>query len=79
MWSKILDIIVSKNHLNSNGLLEIVRLKGPDGLSSKLLENFPSLASVDKLEYRPNFTKLDLDWLAGFINADGSFSLGVHG
>lgn len=81
LWSKVLDIIVAKNHLNSSGLLEIVSLKSQfnDGLSSKLLDNFPSVNSFQKnVEYKPSFTKLDLDWLAGFINADGSFSLGIH-
>lgn len=82
LWAKVLDIIVSKNHLNFSGLLEIVCLKAQftGGLSSKLLENFPSIASLqaDKLEYVPNLTNFDLDWLAGFINADGSFSLGIH-
>lgn len=79
IWSQVLDIIVSKKHLTSSGLLEIVNLKAQfnEGLSLKLLENFPS-ATSSKLEYRPNFTKLDLDWLAGFINADGSFSLGIQ-
>lgn len=81
LWSQILDIIQSRNHLTLSGLLEIVALKAQfnDGLSPKLIENFPSIArGQTKLEYKPNLISLDLDWVAGFINADGSFSLGTQ-
>lgn len=45
LWSQILDIIQSRNHLTLSGL-EIVALKAQfnDGLSPKLIENFPSIA-----------------------------------
>lgn len=81
LWSQVLDIIVSKKHLTIEGLLEIVALKAQfnDGLSPKLIENFPSvILGKTELDYQPNLIDLDLDWLAGFINADGSFSLGVQ-
>lgn len=50
LWSRVLDIIASKKHLTSAGLLEIVSLKAQfnDGLSPKLLENFPSAVTSFK-------------------------------
>ena len=58
----------------------VVRLKGvfPKGISPKLLNDFPGVKVLKHPGFTPNTYPLDLNWIAGFTNADGSFSLG-HG
>lgn len=48
VWSKILNIVISKNHLNFPYLLNIVALKSQfkKGLSPLLKESFPELSTI---------------------------------
>jgi cytochrome c oxidase subunit 3 len=77
LWSKVLDIITSNKHLTMEGLTEIVRLKqhSPKGISKSLASHFTDIESILCPKYSPNFSKITVDWLAGFINADGHFGL----
>jgi len=78
LWSSVLDLKIQKDHLTIEGLLKIVALKihSPKGLSLKLQEAFPNYINfiTEKPSYDPNFSNLNYNWLAGMINADGSFS-----
>jgi hypothetical protein len=77
LWSKVLNILTSKKHLTMEGLTEIVSLKqhSPKGLSKSLASQFTDIKSIFCPNYSPNFSNLTVDWLAGFINADGNFGL----
>lgn len=57
------------------GLNKIVALNyhSKTGLSSLLLKNFPDFIHIQCPLYFPDFSKFTLHWIAGFINADGSF------
>jgi hypothetical protein len=80
-WCKVLDLLNNDLHLTQEGLNKIVALKEhtPEGLSSKLKAEFPNF--VNYIEPRPihkfNWKKLNIHWIAGFINADGSFKVQV--
>jgi len=80
IWCEVINLILSKEHLNLSGLLKIIALKehSPNGLSDLLLNDFPNYNSIKKPKYNPNFALLNINWLAGFINADGSFGLNVQ-
>jgi LAGLIDADG endonuclease len=76
LWSR--DMMVAKQHLTRSGLLSIVAIQShfPNGLSPLLTSAFPKLPSVYKPEFIPSTLPLDPNWIAGFVNGDGSFSLG---
>lgn len=81
IWCKVLDLIINKEHLTEEGLNKIVALKtqSPKGVSSKLEINFPNYKNYLDIipKYTANFTNINIHWLAGFINADGSFKVEV--
>jgi len=57
-----MDIISSKAHLTLTGLLQIVGLKAhfPEGLSEKLLLNFPNFLATVVPNYSPNFSLMNI-------------------
>lgn len=80
LWSFIIDIIITKAHLNLKGFLQIVALKAhfPKGLSQKLLWAFPNYSPITVPAFVPDFSHLNIHWIAGFINADGYFSINSY-
>lgn len=80
IWSNILDLLISKNHLELEGLLKIIALKAnfKKGLSEKLKSKFTNYIPVSLPIFAPDFSKLNIHWLCGFINADGHFSLYIR-
>jgi hypothetical protein len=79
IWCVVLDMMCSKKHLNLEGLNEIIALKFhcSKGLSTLLLNSFPNFIPISCLPYLPNFSLINIDWICGFINADGSFLLTI--
>lgn len=80
LWSSILNIMAKGEHLTLEGLLKIVALKAhfKKGLSELLLTNFSNYIHALKPPFEPNLSLMNINWLSGFINADGHFGLGVR-
>jgi hypothetical protein len=80
LWSKVIDLMLVKEHLKREGLLKIIGLKvhSPKGLSDKLLSEFPNFPRIECPNYSTDFNKMNANWLAGFMNADGHFGLHIQ-
>jgi LAGLIDADG endonuclease len=77
LWSQALDLMIAKEHLTLIGLLKLVALKAqsPKGLSLNLIKEFPNYTPINLPEYKPDLSKINIHWICGFINSDGSFSV----
>jgi len=62
-------------HKTDEGLLQIIALKSllPSGLSTLLKNSFVGYPSLTRPDYTPQTHLMNLAWIIGFINADGSF------
>lgn len=78
LFKAAIDIILIKEHLIYDGLLKIVNLKASlnNGLSETLKNRFPNYIPTLKPIVSP-YSTLDLSWILGFINGDGSFDIHV--
>ena len=78
LWSQVLDLMVAKEHLTEKGLFKIVALKSlfPMGLNDSLIKAFSSFPLIKRPEFISSTDSLDPNWIAGFANGDGFFSLG---
>lgn len=50
----------------------------PKGLSKTVREAYPFIVPLEKPEHIPSLSLLNPYWITGFVQADGSFSLGYH-
>lgn len=75
LWSKIVNITQMGGHLTKEGFYEILSLKASinRGLPSKIINAFPEIRPNVPPEMIP-ITKIDPQWLIGFISGEGSFS-----
>lgn len=74
LFKSAIELINSKEHLTLLGLHKIVNIKASinNGLSKSLKETFPNWTPVPKPPVQ--LTEIqDANWLAGFVNGDGSF------
>lgn len=80
LWVKVLEIIERGDHLTDEGLKNIIEIKAAfkEGLNSKLSDLYPNITPVSAPEYSPQLNLLNEEWLSGFINTDGSFSLSKY-
>lgn len=80
LWAKIVKIIISKEHLNRDGFLDILSLKTilNRGLSKKLSDEFPSIIPLTRPLLELSDEPLNNHWIAGFTAAEGSFSLTIN-
>jgi LAGLIDADG endonuclease len=62
VWSKILDLMKSKDHLTFFGLLKIVSLKAlfSKRLSTLLLSNFSNYITVEAPHYKPELNLINI-------------------
>jgi hypothetical protein len=74
-WSQVLDIMEKYNHLTEAGLLQIVNIKASFKkiLNPDLIKNFPKFKPIIKPEYNLNQDLMNIQWISGFLNTDGSF------
>lgn len=78
-FEQCLELIKEKVHLTEEGLLKIVSLKANlnKGLSKELLEAFPNVENLDRLEYK--FKGIpDPSWVSGFASGDSTFSVSIE-
>lgn len=73
------DICVSGAHLTLNGFRKILSFKSSlnKGLSSTLIVAFPGIIPEPRPVNLP-ISKLDPNWIAGFISGDSSFSVAIE-
>lgn len=78
LFKSIIDMINSKEHLESEGLKKIVGIKYSinRGLSTTLLEAFPDAYPVDKPKTLVPLT-IDPNWLIGFTDGEGCFNIHI--
>lgn len=77
LWCQVIELKILNQHLTDEGLLKIVGIKAlfPNSLTAKLIKSFPNYTIATTPEYQPNFKLVNLNWIAGFINADGTFGI----
>jgi hypothetical protein len=77
LWCQVMDIVATKEHLTKRGFYKVLSIKSvfPKGLSEAVLEAYPYRVPIVKPEHIPSKTLLNPYWIAGFTQADGSFSL----
>jgi len=78
LFKSVVELINGKEHLTLLGLQKIVDIKASfnKGLPQSLKDAFPNWKPVPKPAVQ--FTKIqDPNWLAGFVNGDGSFSVTI--
>ena len=79
LFKQVFDLIKNKDHLTQKGLDKIIALKAVqnNGLSKNLQKEFSNIVPADipkiinKKIFNPN-------WLAGFVNGDGSFGIKIQ-
>jgi LAGLIDADG DNA endonuclease family protein len=79
LFEQCLELIKEKAHLTEEGLLETVSLKANlnKGLSKELLEAFPNIETLERLEYK--FKGIpDPTWVSGFVTGDSTFSVSIE-
>jgi hypothetical protein len=82
LWCKVIDLIINKEHLTEEGLNKIVALKAysPKGVSDSLQAAFPLWEEYQNflLQYNPELSNMNWNWLSGFIQADGHFGCSIR-
>lgn len=79
LWSKVVDIILNKQHLSDEGFFKILSYYASinKGVSKKVLNHYPDILAVDK----PSINlpeNLNPQWVSGFVAGDGGFSIYVR-
>jgi len=79
LWSKVIKLILNKDHLNKEGFSKILSYYASinKGVSKKVQEYFPNIIPVD----RPIISlpdTLNPQWVSGFVAGDGGFSIYVR-
>lgn len=82
LWCDMLDIIQNKSHLTTKGLIQLINIKSsfPNGLTDLIIsagsgkkEFEGKVNPVSFTKSNPIFSNINYNWLAGFLNTDGSF------
>lgn len=81
LWSKVINLILNKDHLNKEGFLRILSYYASinRGVRStkKVKEYFPNIMPIDKPVISLPDT-LNPQWVSGFVAGDGGFSIYVR-
>jgi hypothetical protein len=78
LFCMIIDLMKNKEHLNPEGLLQIISIKAVmnNGLSDQLKLNFPNIKSISKPLIKNQVIKNPY-WLVGFVDAEGCFHIKI--
>lgn len=79
LWSKVVEIILNKDHLTKEGFFKILSYYASinKGVSIKVLNHYPDLLPANKpVIGLPE--KLNPQWVSGFTAGDGGFSIYVR-
>lgn len=79
LWSKVIKIILNKDHLSKSGFLQILSYYGSinRGISKKVSKYYTDILPYPK----PNLNlpdNLNPHWVSGFVAGDGGFSIYVR-
>jgi len=72
LWSKVVDLILNKEHLTHKGFITILSYYASRGVSKKVFKFYPK--AFDRLSVNLP-TNLNPYWVSGFISGDGCFSI----
>lgn len=77
LWCEVIDLLLKKVHYTHEGFLKILAIKAvfPKGLSDNVLKAHPNVVPINKPEFLPKTNLLNPHWVAGFVQADGTFGL----
>lgn len=79
LWSKVVNKMLLKKHLNKKGFLYILRIYASinRGVSKQVNNLYSNIIPYGKIKtILPN--KLDPYWVSGFIAGEGSFVIGIR-
>lgn len=70
--------MINKEHLTEIGFNRLLSIKSvfSKGLSDTIKEIYPDVIPIEKPQHKVSSSLLDPYWITGFVQADGSFSLG---
>ena len=77
LWSDIMNLLEKKIHYEYDGFMKILGIISvfPKGLSKSVLEAHSDVVPIHKPGHLPGKTLLNPYWIAGFVQADGTFGL----
>jgi hypothetical protein len=79
LWSKVVEMILNKDHLTEKGFLKILSYYASinRGVSKKVLKYYPNISATDKpvINLPDN---LNPQWVSGFVAGDGGFSIYIR-
>ena len=79
LWCKVMDMIEDKEHLTKEGFLKILSIKSvfPKVLSDKIKKIYLDIKLYDKPMFKYSKNSINLYWIPGFVQGDGTFGLNI--
>lgn len=80
LFKKVIDLIINKEHLTKEGLVQIINIKASMNfkvISDSMLAEFPDIKPVER-PLSPNVLSIDPFWLNGFIEGEGCFFVNIY-
>jgi len=76
LWSKVVDMILNKEHLTHKGFITILSYYASinRGGSKKVLKFYPNIKAFERLSVNLP-ANLNPFWVSGFVSGDGGFSI----
>ena len=80
LWKACAMLVKNKEHLTEEGIQKIISLKSAlnKGLSESLKLAFPTVPVMDRPVYTASSDPLNPQWVSGFIDGDGSFTVSIE-